>query len=182
MYNFLINLLSRQSIPVCFRICINLVHFIRSNAFSQSIKQTHNFSSISKVRSDIYHSQHPNCIHSFFSSSFPNWSSPSTSSIFLSTPILSILAAIVAVYTMRQILRWPLHFVAYGFFNERFNQIVWPFSNFFYIVDRLFRSLILRMLPARMFRTFVNAFEVTTNSPLSWAQVGIYPAVSLAQI
>jgi hypothetical protein len=33
MYNLLINLLSRQSIPVSFRICINLVQFTRSHAF-----------------------------------------------------------------------------------------------------------------------------------------------------
>jgi hypothetical protein len=53
MYKLLINLLSRQSIPVPFRICINLVKLTRSNAFFQSMKQTHRFSSISKVHSDI---------------------------------------------------------------------------------------------------------------------------------
>ena len=41
MYNLLINLLSRQLIPVLFRICINLLQFMRSNAFCQSKKQTH---------------------------------------------------------------------------------------------------------------------------------------------
>jgi len=53
MYNLLINLLSRQSIPILFRICINLVQFKRSNTFCQSMKQTHSPSSISKVRSHI---------------------------------------------------------------------------------------------------------------------------------
>jgi len=53
MYKLLINLLSRQSIPVPFRICIKLVHLTRSNAFCQSMKQTHGSISISKVHSDI---------------------------------------------------------------------------------------------------------------------------------
>ena len=53
MYSLLINLLSRQSIPVLFKICINLVQFTRSNAFFHSKKQTHSPSSISKVRSAI---------------------------------------------------------------------------------------------------------------------------------
>ena len=53
MYNLLINLLSRQSMPVRFRICINLVQFTRLNAFCQAMKQTHSSTSISKVRSAI---------------------------------------------------------------------------------------------------------------------------------
>jgi hypothetical protein len=53
MYNLLINLLSRQSIPIPFRIYINLVQLTRSNAFCQSMKQAHNSSSMSKVHSDI---------------------------------------------------------------------------------------------------------------------------------
>ena len=53
MYNLLINLFSHQSIPVLFRICINLVQCTGPNAFCQSMKQTHIPSSISKVRSDI---------------------------------------------------------------------------------------------------------------------------------
>jgi len=52
-YNLLINLLSRQSIPILFRICINFVQFTRSNAFCQSMKQTHSSSSISKVCSAV---------------------------------------------------------------------------------------------------------------------------------
>ena len=38
MYKLLINLLSLQSIPGTFRICINLVQLTRSNAFCQSMK------------------------------------------------------------------------------------------------------------------------------------------------
>ena len=52
MYKLLINLLSRQSIPVTFRICINLVQVTRSKAFCQSMKQRHSYTSNSKVRSD----------------------------------------------------------------------------------------------------------------------------------
>ena len=48
MYSLLINLLSRHSIPFTFRICINLVQLTRSNAFCQSMKQTHSSASISK--------------------------------------------------------------------------------------------------------------------------------------
>ena len=41
MYNLLTNLRSRQSMPIHFRICINLVQFTQSNAFCQSMNQTH---------------------------------------------------------------------------------------------------------------------------------------------
>jgi hypothetical protein len=41
MYNLLINLLSHQSIPVPFRICINLVQLTRPNDFCQAMKQGH---------------------------------------------------------------------------------------------------------------------------------------------
>jgi len=53
MYKLLINLLSRQSIPVPFRICINLVQLTQSNVFCQSMKQEHRSTTIYKVRSDI---------------------------------------------------------------------------------------------------------------------------------
>ena len=61
MCSLLINLLSHQSMPIIFRICINLVQFTRSNAFCQSMKQTHSSSSISKVRFAIFSSSrlHP---------------------------------------------------------------------------------------------------------------------------
>ena len=52
MYKLPIKLLSLQSIPVPFRICINLVQLTQSNIFYQSMKQTHSSSSISKVHSD----------------------------------------------------------------------------------------------------------------------------------
>ena len=64
MYNLLISLLSRRSIPVSFRICINLVHLIWSNAFCfLSMKRAHNVSSTSRVHSD------PSCTPSSFFSS-----------------------------------------------------------------------------------------------------------------
>ena len=53
IYKLLFKHLSRQSISVFFRICINLIQLTQSNAFSQSMKQTHNSSSISKVHPDI---------------------------------------------------------------------------------------------------------------------------------
>jgi hypothetical protein len=40
LYSLQINLPSRQSIPVTFRICINVIHVTRSNAFCQSMKHT----------------------------------------------------------------------------------------------------------------------------------------------
>jgi len=74
MYKLLISLLSCQSIPVPFRICINLVQLTLSNAFCQSMKQTHSSTSIFKVHSDIILS-----IPIAFLVSFPllnpNWSS-----------------------------------------------------------------------------------------------------------
>jgi len=53
MYNLLINLLSRQSTPTSFGICINVVQFTRSNAFCQAMKHAQNISSMSKLRTDI---------------------------------------------------------------------------------------------------------------------------------
>jgi hypothetical protein len=46
IHNLVINFLSRQSIPLIFRICINLVQFTRSNAFCQSMKQIHSSKAI----------------------------------------------------------------------------------------------------------------------------------------
>ena len=96
MYNLLINLLSRQSMPIPFRICINLVQFTRSNPFCQSLKQTHSCSSISKVRSGIILII-PIASLVPFPLLNPNWSSPSTSSIFFSILLLSIFAIIFAL-------------------------------------------------------------------------------------
>ena len=111
MYNLLINLLSHQLIPVLFRICISLVQFTRSNAFCQSMKQIHSSSSISKVRSAvIVIIPIASLVH--FPLLNPNWSSPSTSSIFLSILLLSILAIIFAVCEIRLIVHWSLQFLA----------------------------------------------------------------------
>jgi len=115
MYTLLINLLPRQSIPVSFRICINLVQLTLSNPFCQSMKQTLSSSSISKVRSDIILSI---TIASLipFPLLNPNWSSSCISSISFSILLLSILATNFAVCAIRLIVRWSLHFVAYGFY------------------------------------------------------------------
>jgi len=78
MYKLLINLLSRQSIPVPFRIYINLAQLTRTNAFSQSMKETHSSSFISKIRSDIILNI-PFAPLVPFPLLNPNWSSPSTS-------------------------------------------------------------------------------------------------------
>jgi len=118
MYKLLINLLSRQSIPVPYRICINLVQLTRSNAFCQSMKQTRSSASVSKVRSDIILSI-PIAFLVPFSLLNPNWSSPSTSSIFLSILLLSTCAIIFAVCATRLIVRWSLHFVPCGFFLKK---------------------------------------------------------------
>jgi hypothetical protein len=53
MYNLLIRFLLHPSAPVPVKICINLVQFTQSNAFCQSVKHTHNSSTLSKVHSDI---------------------------------------------------------------------------------------------------------------------------------
>ena len=53
MYKLLITLLSRQSIPVSFSICVNLVQLTWSYSFCQSMKQTQSSSSISKVHSHV---------------------------------------------------------------------------------------------------------------------------------
>ena len=98
LYNLLMNFLSRQSIPVTFRICINLVQLTRSNAFCQSMKQTHSSASISRIHSAIILSTSIASLVPFPLLN-PNWSSPSTFSIFLSIPLLSIFATIFAVCT-----------------------------------------------------------------------------------
>jgi hypothetical protein len=67
MYKLLISLLSCQSIPFSFRICINLVQLTQWNAFCQSMKQI-------QLRIYLqslfwYYSHNPNCITGSFSSS-----------------------------------------------------------------------------------------------------------------
>jgi hypothetical protein len=114
MNKLLINILSRQSIPVPFRICINLIHLIRSNTFCQSMKQTHISSSICKFRSDII-LRFPLASLNTFPLLNPNLSSPNTSSIFLSYLLLSIIVNIFSVCAIRLIVWCSLHFVACGF-------------------------------------------------------------------
>ena len=117
----LINLLSRQSIPVLFRICINLVQFTRSNAFCHSMIQMHSSSSISKVRFAIILII-PSASLVPFPLLNPNWSSPSTASIFFSIFLLSIFAIIFAVCAVRLIVRWSLHFVAWIIYMRENNN------------------------------------------------------------
>ena len=97
----LINLLSHQSTPIPFRICINLVQLTQSNNFCQSMKQTHSSSSISMVHSDIILSI-PIAVLVPFTLLNPNWSSLSTSSVFFSV-LLSISATVFAVCAIRLI-------------------------------------------------------------------------------
>jgi len=98
MYKLQINLLSCQSIPVPFRICINLVQLTRSDSFYRSVNQTHSCTSICKVRSDIILSIP---VASLVPCPLLNlkWSSSSTSSIFLSV-LLSIFVTIFVVCAM----------------------------------------------------------------------------------
>ena len=115
MFSLLISLLSRQSVPACFMICINLVHFMWSDAFSQSVKQARDSSAIFRFHSDITLS-----IPVASLVAFPllnrDLSPSSTSLIFLSIFLLSILTVIFAVCAMSLIVRQLLYFVALGFF------------------------------------------------------------------
>jgi hypothetical protein len=106
----LINLHSRQLIPVHFMICINLVQLVQSNAICQSMKHAHNSSSINKDRSVIIHSIPITSLVSFLLLN-AHWS-PSTCSIFLWIRLLCVVTTIFAVYAIRLIVQWSLHFVA----------------------------------------------------------------------
>jgi hypothetical protein len=112
MFSLLISLLCRQSISVSLKMCVNLVQFTRSDAFCRSVKQAHNFSFISKVRSDILSIPVASLVS--FPLLNPDWS-PSTSSFFLSVLLLSILPAIFSVWiynsTTKFIQDWYLKIV-----------------------------------------------------------------------
>ena len=88
---------------------------MQSDAFCQSMQQTHSPSSISKVRSHIILTI-PVASLVPFPLLNPNWSSPSTSSIFLSILLLSIFAIIFAVCEVRLIVPLSLLFVVCVFF------------------------------------------------------------------
>ena len=134
MWNWPINILLRQLVPVTFRICINLVQFTCSNTFCQSTKHAHNSSTLSKVHSDNILSI-PVVSLGPFPSLNPNWSSSSTFSIFSSILLLSIHATILALCATRL-----LHFVVYGFFFKATDatlvQSLGP-STVSYIADQL---------------------------------------------
>ena len=138
MYNLLISLLSPQSIPLPFRICINLVQFTRSNTFCLSMKHARNSSSMSKARSDIILSI-PIAPPVPFPLLNPNWFSASTSSTFLSV-LQSILVTIFDVHAMRLILRRSLHFVSFRFFFKTIivtSEILRSLSSLIYSADHL---------------------------------------------
>ena len=80
MYSLLIILLLCQSVPVSFRMCINLVRLTCSSAFCQSAKQGHSSLFMSTVLSDIILSI-PFASVVPFSLLNPTWSCPRTSSI-----------------------------------------------------------------------------------------------------
>ena len=61
---------------------------------------------------------------------------PRTSSIFLSTHLLSILATVFAACAMRLILWWSLHFAAFCSLFD-FTEILGPLSSLIYVADQL---------------------------------------------
>ena len=99
--------------PISFKICINLVQFTWSNIFCHSMKPACNSSSMRKFILILFWASQQHLYS--FSSSKSNWSSPSTSSIFFTNPLLSILATIFVVCVRRLIVWWWLHFVTFGF-------------------------------------------------------------------
>jgi hypothetical protein len=106
VYSLLINRLSPHSIPVPFRFCINLIQFTRSNSSCHSVKHVHNSSSAPELCSDII-LRIPDGSLVPFPLLNPKWSSQSTSAIFLSILLLSILATIFAVCGMILTVQWP---------------------------------------------------------------------------
>ena len=114
MYSSLINLLLHQLILVSFRICTSLNQFTWSNAFCHSMKQEHNSSPKSKISCDIILSI-PVAFLVPCTLLNPNWSSPSTFSVFISN-LLIVLAAVFAVCATRLIVQWSQNFVAFEFF------------------------------------------------------------------
>jgi hypothetical protein len=139
MYNLMIDLPSCQSIPVPFRICINLIQFTRSNAFCQSMKHAHNSCSISKVCF-----KHSKCISVSFSSS--------KSDLFQVNPNVSL--NISSKYTRYYLCcmcdevqcAMVAAFCRFGFLIEgnhcKFSEILGPPSSFIYVFDRCIIILI----------------------------------------
>lgn len=95
LQNFLINLLSRQSIPVCYRIYMKVLRFRLCSALCRCIKQARSRS----VRLILFStSQLFPLVH--FPLLYPNGCSPSTSSSFLSILLLGILDTIFTLCLM----------------------------------------------------------------------------------
>ena len=110
MYSLPINLLSYRLLSIHFRICINLVQFIQSTAFCLCVKHAHNLSSVSRVHSDIILSISVASLVRF------HVLDPSRSSLSISSILLSIPLTIFTVCSMRLIVWWLLHFIAFGVF------------------------------------------------------------------
>lgn len=147
MYSLLISLVLHQMILIPFRICVYLVHFSVRCLLSIYEASTQFF--IYEQSTFLYFSQHLNCIPSSFCPLNPNWSSPSTSLIFLTILLLSNLTTIIAVCVMRLIVWWLMHFVASGFF---FKAVIWlqwnPWVTFQFHVCWSVVSLFCDLLPA----------------------------------
>ena len=111
----------------------------RSNTFCQSMKRTHNSSSVSRVHSDAILSI-PITSPAPLLILYPNCSYPCTSSIFLSILRLSIFATIFAVCVVRLIVRWSLFFFLsfWLLLNKHcnFSEIIGPLSSFTCVIDQ----------------------------------------------
>lgn len=81
--------------------------------------------SLMYVQSLFWYSQHPVACLVPFPFLNPNWFSPSKSSIFLPVLFLSIFATIFALYAMRLIMWWSLHFMAFAFFFKTIIVTEW---------------------------------------------------------
>ena len=114
VYSLLSNLLSRQSMPVAFMVCINLLHLTLSNAFLPIYKARTQLL-IYFQSSFWYYSQHPICIPSSFSSSTSKLIFSKCFLYFPFSPSAKFPRYFVAC-AMRPIVRWSLPFVAFGFF------------------------------------------------------------------
>jgi len=161
MYNLLINLLLHNSVPVPFKTFINLVQFIQSHAFCKSMKQANNSSSMAKVHSDIILSI-PIAYLDPFPLLNPNWSSPSTSSIFLSI-LLQTIHTIFAVCATRMIVWWSLHFVAFGFFFKAIIVTSLKSLGYSLVSYMLFIGCVISLRPSSP-----NSFSTSAGTSSPW--------------
>jgi len=113
MYISVMHLLSRRLMPVPFRISVHSVHFTRSSASHKTVQQTHNFSSMSTVRSVLFPASqlYPYLVLVF---KIQTDLFPRTTSVFLSIPLLSVRCSVLTACASRLTVRWSLYFVAFG--------------------------------------------------------------------